>query len=368
METFTREKNRCIVHLITEIEPGGAEKQLYELCKQQVLNNEVWVIYIKGQGSLKVDLESIGVKVQRVDFKSLLSIKQQLRFRSIGSRVLQHNVVVHAHLPRAELLGVVFALLLQAKLVVTKHNSEPMWPKAPKFFSRLLSRLVAKRADAIVCISKSVYHFLKGRKELLDGDKVTIVYYGLNLTDQQPILKSSATEGLNLGTLSRLEKQKNLKLLISAVNILRNEGFDVRATVYGAGSLRDQLIDQVRELSITNHVSINEPVKDLSQFWKEIDLFVLTSLYEGFGLATLEAIWQGKPILISASDASREILGDDSVNLFKNDDLNDFVQKVLFLLSDKDALYRNATTAREKANKFSIVEATIKLNSVYDEI
>ena len=74
------------------------------------------------------------------------------------------DVIVHAHLPRAELLCAV--ALKKSSFIVTRHNSEPFFLKGGKWFSIILSRFVFMKAFVCIPISRTVLEFLKTSREM----------------------------------------------------------------------------------------------------------------------------------------------------------------------------------------------------------
>ena len=114
-----------IFHLITSIDNGGAENHLASLVKEQAKNNEVFVIYLRGNNYWKRKLEDNKVKVYRFNLEKLFNI-----FGLIAVILKICNLIktfkpniLHAHLSSMELIGAILKLIFkdQFKLVVTKH-------------------------------------------------------------------------------------------------------------------------------------------------------------------------------------------------------------------------------------------------------
>ena len=85
--------------------------------------------------------------------------------------------IVHAHLPRAELFCA--AVNLINPLVISKHNSEPFFPKAPKIISKLLALFVSYKSDHCITISQAVADYLTDTNELLTYKSYTVIHYGI---------------------------------------------------------------------------------------------------------------------------------------------------------------------------------------------
>jgi len=363
-----RSLGRLVIHVITTLEPGGAEKQLLELCKKQSLRNRVLVIFLKGKGTLSSSFEEVNVKVFHLRLASLMVFFKAVldEFRDESNT---NSPVIHAHLPRAEIVACAMSKLFRVRMVVTKHNCERFWPTGPRVFSRIIARWVARNSSAIVCISKAVSQYLIEVGEMKIDDDFSVIYYGLDFEKIVPITNRRLRGRVfTIGTLSRLETQKNLETLIEAADIVKSLGANIRVLIFGKGSKERFLRILIANKRLSSSIEICSPVQDLSFFWKEIDLFVLTSAYEGFGLATLEAIWQGKPVLVSSTDASKELMNNSSVNLFRVGNHEELAQEIVELIKSPKKLSRNQLEARKRAEFFSIEYTANQIDMIYEKI
>jgi len=135
---------KSIFHIITTINRGGAENQLLVLVSEQIRKGyRVSVIYLKGEPELKEEFINLGAEV----IESVSKLSTVVQPLAIAKLISKRNVVLHAHLPRAELV----CLVIPARfiLITSRHNAEPFFPGAPKLLSNLLARLVEVRARKI---------------------------------------------------------------------------------------------------------------------------------------------------------------------------------------------------------------------------
>jgi glycosyltransferase involved in cell wall biosynthesis len=318
-----------IVHLITTIEMGGAEKQLLVLAGQQASNgHDVTVLYLKGKPELKQDFESLGVKVSsRLTHAS--SIVSCFRF----SRFLEKNpnAVCHAHLPQSELIAA-FATGKKKKLVVTRHNAEQFWPRRNRYVSKVLSRLVAARADRVIAISQAVADFLYQSGEISTHTNVEVVLYGSAPNSEstaQAFFPETSRGETRIGTIGRLVDQKNYPTLLNAFSLVVRENPTFHLYVIGDGPLKKKLLRLADELEIGSAVTWLGRTDKIPQFLSSIDLFVLSSKYEGFGLVLLEAMAAGTPILAANNSAIPEVLGENYPGLFGTYDSDELAKKIL---------------------------------------
>ena len=107
-----------ICHLITSIDRGGAENHLISLIKEQNKNSEILLIYLRGNNYWKKELETLGVKVIKIDLLKLINITKFIKaYFELKKAIFNFNPkIVHAHLSSMELV-VHFLFLIQKKLI-----------------------------------------------------------------------------------------------------------------------------------------------------------------------------------------------------------------------------------------------------------
>ncbi len=350
-------RNLHIFHLITTISPGGAENQLLTLCKELTeRGTKQSIAYMKGLGELRPRFESLGITCFKMDEIREISafVFHLLKAKARGM------VLIHAHLPRAELLALVFSTFLRINLLVTKHNMEKFWPKGPDQISNLLAKLVERRSKRIICISNSVREFLVQNKEVSNRGKYSVIYYGrAKKRDDRSagVEERGPRKSLHrIISISRLEEQKDLSTQFRAIKTLTVKIPDISLVIIGEGSKRKDLESEIAEMELVNKVRLVGKVENVDLELRKSSIFVLSSLYEGFGLAILEAIDAEIPILVSDSTAALEILDNQYDLLFPLGDSAKLATKIVALFENSEARYQNINLSKKVTAKFSISE------------
>ncbi len=357
--------NHSILHVITTIDLGGAEKQLLTLaaCQSEAGFN-VEVIFLKDKPALLEEFLELGVKVD-LDFAQLGFLKQCLKLRR---RKFQQTCIVHAHLPRAELLCA-FALKPK-RFIVTRHNSEVFFPKGPALLSKLLSRFVLKRSFASISISKAVANYLKISGEMSDKQNNHVIYYGTKNTSISPRSNLGSVSGpIQIGTVSRLVPQKNLPLLLGALKELNSQqALRFNLTIVGSGPLKTELQSLSVDLGIENMVKWQGQLQEIIPFYRSLDVFVLSSDYEGFGLVLLEAMSQGIPVIARKISAIPEVLGEDHPGLVDSVSPVDLALKIRMLTSDLDELKSCLNYQAQRLLEFPIEKSQREHERLYSSL
>jgi len=315
---------KSIIHCITTIERGGAENQLYILIKEQIkVGMKVSVIYLKGQPELKDKLILIGAEVLDLlhDKNLLLQILVLRKFMK------GKNVVLHAHLPRAELISC-FAKGVDT-FIISRHNSEKFFPKAPNFVSRFMSLYVTRNIDKCVAISEAVKTYILSEGEISSAKKITVVHYGFNnefIFQKNLVQKNSCYV---IGTIARLVPQKDHVTLLAAFSQFLKIHPNSKLMLIGDGDLKSDLVEFSEKLGINEKVLWIDKTDNSYTLLYEMNLFVLPSKYEGFGLVLLEAMQANVPIIATNNSSIPEVLGDNYIGLFEVGNVDNLLKLML---------------------------------------
>lgn len=316
---------------------GGAEKQLLILCEEQVrLGASVELIYLKGKPELKTKFENVGVRVNQ----ELINKPFQSQIFALVSQIRKIAPdIVHAHLPRAELL--VALSNSRIPVVCSRHNSESFMPGSPKIISIALSRFVSFRSTAIIFISKAVESYMLQNHEISKIKNSKVILYGRGASNLENFAaKVDITKVLNLegkkvfGTIGRLTSQKDYPNLISAFKKVHTLEPNSVLLVIGDGELRPYLEQLVLNLNLEEKVFFLGRTDRIQEYLSVFDVFVLSSKYEGFGLVLLEAMQAKVPIVAANTSAIPEVLGENHFGLVHSGDPIGMAEKMLSLLQN----------------------------------
>ncbi len=358
-----KQELRPVVHIIQSLEVGGAELQLLELVKLQAKTRKVSILVFDESEDLIEEFKSIEVPV-RIIPKGLLA-----KFRFINS-YSKSGILIHAHLPLAELFCSIM-LIDPSRFIITRHLAGRYSRKLPEKIGDLLLNLVFFRARAVIAISNAVKSDCLERafaKKSLEK-KTRVIYYGFDLNYWQRDLNSTTYElvgnkgEIQIGTIARLEKQKNLHSLISAMKKVSFVNF--KLWIVGDGSQRQKLKSQVHSLGLGDKVIFCGKIRDTRKFLDGLDLFVLPTLYEGYGIVLIEAASRGVPIVVSNLPICHEVLGENSAIFFNPQDVDDISHKISLAITEEGSATR-IKNARHRIKEFGLENLISATDSLYD--
>jgi glycosyltransferase involved in cell wall biosynthesis len=363
-------RSNKIIHLITTIERGGAEKQLLVLARKQIeLGLEVEIIFLQGANELKKDFEIANCKVNHFisNRNFLIQILVLLKY------LRKYPTPVHAHLPKSELIA---SIACQKKsFIVTRHNSEHFWPGAPKTISKLISKFVCSRAAGIISISNAVKGFVIETGEVSKNYKVNVIHYGsdsnselssIGLLDLSSRINRSC-KTFKIGSIGRLVDQKDFPTLLMAFKELLINHPGSELFIVGDGNRKKKLEVLVRKLEIYEKVFFLGRTQYTKEFLSLIDLFVLPSRYEGFGLVLLEAMSSKKPILASNNSSIPEVVGLEFPGLFKTGSVHELLGKIELTITDKNFVNNLIDQYSDQLKKFEPTQMAKSILKIYEE-
>ncbi len=218
--------------------------------------------------------------------------------------------VVHTHLVHADLYGGLAAKLRGTTLVSTKHNDDPFRTGAFRFVERGLARL----ADRVITISDSLHRFTVERVGV-PAVKVETIHYGL---DEPPRAwgtnppDSVPRDARIVLAVSRLTRQKGIDVAVEALSSLPD---DVVLVVLGEGPEREVLEKLARERAVESRVILPGRVPDVTAWLRRASVYVQPARWEGFGLAVLEAMVCGLPVVATNVSSLPELVADGETGL-----------------------------------------------------
>jgi len=319
-------------------------------------------------------LEEGGVQVKRVLIRG--DIDPLLVWRLYRLLREGNYDIVHTHLIHADLYGTLAAKLAGVPIIVsTKHADDP-FRRYP--FYAFLDRLASKFANKIIVISDSLRRFF-AEVEGLDLGKIIRIYYGLDAVkfEVHSLGGSSVREEFGIksnaplaGIVARLDPQKGHTYLLTAFAQVVEALPEARLLVVGDGYLRGDLERQARELGIAHQVIFTGWRDDVPRVMTELDLLILSSLSEGFGLVLLEAMAAAKPIVASQVSAIPEIVIDGETGILVPPKDPDALAEALIKLLRNPALAREmGRKGRKRLEKeFSVERMITETERVYDSL
>jgi glycosyltransferase involved in cell wall biosynthesis len=287
---------------------AGGESQVLGLTLALIRAGHSADLFCDPAGKLWQRAQAAGVTCRPLRIRNSIDVLAGLKLRGYLSR--NHYDVVHFHTARAHALAP-FAQGRAGALVVTRRmDYAPNRMFAPWLYNRAV--------DGVAAISPAVADALVGSG--VAKDRIEIIPSGVDCDRFRPPNAaerkqargelSLASGDFAVGTVGMLEARKGQRYLIEAIQYLRDgEGSgiaipataNVRCFIAGAGALADALAADIEARRLGDSVRLMGMIDDSRTLLWALDLFAMPSLQEGLGVAALEAMACGVPVVASAT-------------------------------------------------------------------
>jgi len=231
----------------------------------------------------------------------------------------------------------------------------------------LLSSL--KKAKAVIALSRGVAQDLILNFNIYE-QKCHVIYNACHDGNFNLDYKKKINRKFEILACGRLELQKDYPTMLKAFKEVLVGGLDARLTILGRGSLLNQLKKQVEELEIVNSVSFNGFHSDPEKFFRDADLFLLTSSFEGFGNVIVEAMAQGTAVISTSCDFGPN----EIINSFQNGilvpvgDYKKIAEEIIHLANDPKLRNRLAISGRKNSLKFSSKRVSKEYETLFSKL
>ncbi|SCL38622.1 Glycosyltransferase involved in cell wall bisynthesis [Micromonospora rhizosphaerae] len=312
-----------VLHVITGLWVGGAELQLELLLRHT--RHEPEVVTLDNRGQVADNIAQGGVQVRDLTMTRNTEVSALGRLRRI-IREGRYDVV-HTHLYRAQIYGHLAARLAGTRAIVTTQHSIGETHIERRRMSmpvRALYLTAEHCSHATIAVSDVVRDRLVAWG--VPSRKITVVPKAVDFAavafDPVGRVKVRMDWGIGpnvqvIGVLGRLDPNKRVDLVIRAAAPLLGERR--RLVVVGDGEDRERLEQTAREVGVTDHVLFAGARRDVGEVLSSFDILVAAPKQETFGLAMLEALGNGLPLLYTTcpaldgieTDRARQVPGDE---------------------------------------------------------
>ncbi len=248
-------------------------------------------------------------------------------------------------------------------------------PRVPRWFplraaADSVNRRLSRLADQVVVASD----FSAAEFERVGAANVRRIRLGVDLETFRPAPSGPApstvdgpqwTDGVRLVTVSRLSREKRPERAIEALRVLRGWGVPATLVMVGDGPARQRLRQLAAGLPVTFHAYIADR-RALAELIAGADVALFPSPAETFGLATLEAMACGTPVVVPADGAAHELLADPGSGAVCDGTPTGMAEAVRGLLALPEPVRRSA--ARSAAERYRWSATVAGLLSGYREI
>jgi glycosyltransferase involved in cell wall biosynthesis len=305
-------KKKRIATLIWKDGFGGAERSICDLAAALDQNRfEMRFYYLAGSpGFFAKKIKQMGFETNFLSWKNGLDVLGRIHLLQKLKEFNPH--VIHDHII-PPLTRPFLKIFLRNPILNTEHGSAlqrtlgfgERWRRQTEKFDFWFCDYIAANSAASAAALKSIYQ--------ISNQKIGIVHLGINLEEFNPSFSRQLIKDccLTLGYVGRIiNKHKGVDYLPLVARELKEQyDIDFKFMVAGDGSDRNKVEQLCKKLEVQEHFSFLGWIRDVKKFLQQIDILLVPSRSEGFGLTAIEALSMNVPVVAFDVHGLREILG-----------------------------------------------------------
>lgn len=324
-----------ILYLVTQTEPGGAQKYIYDLATH--LDDSKYVAEVAiGKGEKEDWLKKLEEKGFKVWYLKHL-VREVNPWHDFLSAFELNNLfdkiqpdIIHLNSSKIGSTGAVLAWIYKklshrpdVKIVYTAHGfvfTEPL-SILRKGFYIWSERISGLFKDKIICVSEQD-KIIGLNHKIANHKKFITIRNGIELNNLKFLEKKQARKKISLGnqlpaannwvgTIANLYSTKGLEYLIRSAKILTEKYSKLIFVVIGEGSLRKNLEEKIEELNLENKFFLIGTMDNAAQYLKAFNIFCLPSIKEGLPYTLLEAMAARLPVIVTRVGGMVEVIEPD---------------------------------------------------------
>ena len=365
-----------IMFIIPRMNGGGAERVVSNLANAFSASNKVMVCTLVSNESFydfnnkNIEFTSAGYSINRKNKISTINSYRKLFFKSLNFlkrkiKEFEPDCVI-SFLIETDILTY---LVTRKNKNILRINSERNDPTRRKKYIKLILKHIYKKTDLFVCQSEKIYEYYN----YIDSRKKVIISNPIDESKLPKVLKAEVNH--NIVSVGRLTEQKNFELLINSFIIAKNSiPDDCKLYIYGEGKLRKKLEEIIKNNNMEEKIFLPGAKKDILNIISDSALFVMSSNYEGFPNALLEAMSLGIPVISTDfyTRVARDLIKENGGIIVAVNNEKDMTEAIIKMMNDTDFRNKCRSNNIEISKKYTInnissqwlraIEKKVKMN------
>ena len=347
----------------------------------EYFHNNGYEVHVASNGD--ENLEFVDIKYNIEFDRSPFSSNNIIAYQSLKKIINENNFdLVHCHTPVG---GVITRLVarnsksLTTKFVYTAHGFH-FYRGAPiknwlLFYP--IEKYLSKYTDCLIAINEEDYEIARRKFKMSSIKHINGV--GVNLNKFRPVLSEEKlslreeygfnVEDVILVYVGELSYRKHQDVLIRAMESLVKKIPNAKLLLVGMGPKEDEYINLINELKVNESIKLMGYRSDVDKIMMLSDICVSSSRQEGLPVNIIEAMATSLPLVVSNCRGNRDLIVDGTNGfIIENDTPEEYVDKIIKLLSEEKLYYQVKNENKKRAEKYSIERIREDFTVVYSEL
>ena len=349
---YQRSQKRTVCFFNSTPTWGGGEKWHFEISKSFHSKNREIIVFTNRKASLweKVvssNIPSYKIRVSNLSFLNpvkVFYIRRILKKENVNTIIMNLSADMKVAGLAARFAGVERIIYRRGSAIPVRNS----------LLNRFLFKWVVTEIIANSYETKKT--LLKNNPNLIDPDRIKVIYNGIRFENYEtpraePVYTRENNEVV-LGNAGRLVRQKAQEYLIDLAVELKNRNKNFKILIAGEGKLSKRLKEYAGSSGVSDRIVFMGFMSNMKNFMDSIDIFVLSSRWEGFGYVIVEAMASGKPVVAFDVSSNPELIEDrKSGFLIEPFDIKLLADRVCQLIDDPEERGRLGAYAKESVHE-----------------
>lgn len=274
-------------------------------------------------------------------------------------------------------------LMGQKNILATTHTPADIYGKMGMRMIHFLQNHVLR---AFTCITELAEKSYFGDSTLLDEnmDKILVkgklpkhshftIYnslpYGMHFTEERKPLQEGDT--ITIGVVSRLAEIKGMDFVVPAFAHVHAKHPNIRLIVVGEGEQGELMQQQANDLQVENYITWagRQPQSELYKWYGKMDIVLMPSRSEGFGLTAIEAMANGCVMVASNTGGLPEVVKDGEVGLLHEcGNSHDLAERIMQLIENPAQFTKMKVRVKDYVQQYSFTTYSNSVNNLYSKL
>lgn len=364
-----------IAFMLGSLNRGGTETLLLDIAKNAKVNALHAMIYYRKTGTLENEFIDSGIAIRKIENKkNIFGYIKLLR-----NSFVEHKIeIAHAQQILDALYAWLASIFISTKVVLSMHGYD--FGGSAK--SKILHHIALRVGVANVYVSEHQKAYYT-KKYKLDSSKQFVVYNGIDFKKFSNINTSNnirtelniSQEILLMGMVGNFVKGRDPITVCKALVLLKNQGIAFQFVFVGKASDRYPHIYEdckniILENNLSDQVHFLGSRNDVPNILQQLDAYVYSTDHDTFGIAVVEAMAAGIPVLVNNWPVMTEISQNGKyASIYETKNENNLLRELLQFIDNRMAYKEKAAVAATYAkNTFSIEKHITNINALYAKI
>lgn len=355
-----------VLHFSLTENIGGIESLLLRVSKGIENDRNIQFEFVTfNENKLKYEsfFEKKGLKVHHLSSNQLKASREL-------KKLFMNNKYDYIHFHKNSLINILPILIANknstAKIIIHAHNTASTLKSKKLNFLHYLNRIIINNMHVkrIACSKNAAKWMFGNHNYKVIHNGIDLNKYSFDLSKRLKLREEYEFKNndIILGTVGRMESQKNQKFLINLLKDLLKTSTSKRykLVLVGSGSLRKELEYQVKKLQVSDNVYFVGARSDVQNMLLLMDVFLMPSIHEGLPIAGIEAIASGLPLIVS-DNVTKELNITGNIKFLSIDSTKKWSNYIL-----NHHFSRNLNTIiKLKNNHYDINDTVEKIKNLY---